>query len=612
MKATEMNEMQKNLSGDDSGGGDQVTDVAVDAAAPQTPSTPKPESFPAMGVGLGRVVIEKASTHEYGVLVVGQGGVPIERYGHETVRALEQAVSSNCSCTPKLAKKGRAELELERASRGIALSPVKAALAASEAVARGDNELAWCAVRCLVGGVIPHMLHEFDAATIPLLQRLGCCTDRYDDWLAGFMLECSACGYEIMPAADAGPPSPPVACGRSWLEMDSEQREAEEVAAAKKEAEAAALQERKAAARARLAVREEQVRAQQAARAKHRQAAAAALAQRKAAALRERRWLAAERARIAARVQQARVQQAEAAWRDEEAATQPLWLPPRVRQLLARRRAEHEAGLQATVLSRRLVYDGQRRWLAARRREHLRSGWIALSDERRRRRRRCDEQAATRLQAAVRRWSAVRRRRAAEAARREERRRDEQALATRLQAVVRRRSAVRQWRARVEAAVAVQTAWRRCGAVRQAAGAAARRQQGRVLAERSAARRLQAAMRRRWDARVEQSRGRKEQADVAAALAAVEARAATTELDSVGAPEGMVLALCEWRTVGTDTELDTLREKGVRIVRHSGGKQRRKARWRRQQAGEAAARAALWLEDARRLDEFACAVGEAA
>ena len=101
-----------------------MADVAVEAAAPQTPSTPKAESFPAMGVGVEKVVIEKAATHEFGVLVAGQGDVPIERYGRETIRALELCVGNTNTSrpTPKMAKKGREELGLERASRGIALS----------------------------------------------------------------------------------------------------------------------------------------------------------------------------------------------------------------------------------------------------------------------------------------------------------------------------------------------------------------------------------------------------------------------------------------------------------------------------------------------------------
>ena len=99
----------------------------------------------------------------------------------------------------------------ERANRGITMSPSKAAAAAADGLADGDTELTWCAVRYLVGEVIPRKLHEYDAATIPLLQKLGCRVDGYNGWLAGFVLECYAHGFEFMPAALT-----PMVCEPYW------------------------------------------------------------------------------------------------------------------------------------------------------------------------------------------------------------------------------------------------------------------------------------------------------------------------------------------------------------------------------------------------------------
>ena len=114
-----------------------MADVAVEAAAPQTPSTPKAE-IPALGVGVQKVVIGKAATHEFGVLVAGQGDVPIERYERETIRALEQAVGSMGSLTPtpNLVVRGRDDIGLVYGFKGpesfgsAEASPVKAAVAA--------------------------------------------------------------------------------------------------------------------------------------------------------------------------------------------------------------------------------------------------------------------------------------------------------------------------------------------------------------------------------------------------------------------------------------------------------------------------------------------------
>ena len=276
--------------------------------------------------------------------------------------------------------------------------------------------------------------------------------------------------------------------------------------------------------------------------------------------------------------------------------------------------------------------------------------------------RRCNEQAATRIQAAVRRSSAVRQRwvradlwkRAVAVLARCRRLRREAASMRQgiiwLQAAWRRRGAVRRvlemrrvedaareaaaeaarrqqrflaygrqgrwllarrrellregWTALLQAA----ERWRRALRQRRVAEAAAvtiqvrcrwrRMRRHKAELEDLAARQVQMALRRCWAVRRAQ-----EGSNVRAALEMVEARVAKFEVDGACArADGMVVALAGQRTVGTDTELDTLLEKGVRLVRRSGGRQRRTARWRRQLAGEAAARAALWLEDAMRSD----------